>query len=466
VLDFFCKTGDDSTQRAGAIFRNLIAHLYEKIHDHFPKLFEESTKILAKAQYKGGVGKGRLEYAKSVKNLKPALEDLAKLHGKPVFIILDALDECNDRRKEGLANSLRGMIDTSANIKILVASRPETDLVQDFAQTPKIDLRDNKINSEKDIKAYLVGELNKLSSCTPKERKTALKKIIERSEGMFRYANLAVDRLRQPWRRPIEKHLATYPKGLEAFYRQRFQQIQPELQEVLVMTLRWTILAKGDVTPLIVAEDYRRVFDDGENDEDDDGTSGTNSDDGGGEERDNEEINEEVVTGGAGAGGGQKVGDDIMRKENENGRDLETEPTDDSRKSKDNDLAAQENEEANKKNTDESDGMLNDTLKHIQEAGSVFIESTDKIHPLRLRHTSVKDFVLEEGSKYASISLESLCPLCASDANEQISLLSITPKHGHLILSLTICKLPIPAIENELLGMTDNENDRSHPSKL
>ena len=113
VLYFFCKTGDDSTQRAGAIFRNFIAHIYQKIHDHIPKLLEESTKILAKAQNKGGVGGSRLEYAKSVKNLQPVLEDLAKLHGKPVFIILDALDECNDRRKEGLTDSLHGMIDTS-----------------------------------------------------------------------------------------------------------------------------------------------------------------------------------------------------------------------------------------------------------------------------------------------------------------------------------------------------------------
>ena len=450
MLYFFCKTGNDSTQRAGAIFRNLIAHIYQNIHDRYPKLLKESTEILAKTQNKGGLGKDNLEYAKSVKNLKPALEDLAKLHGKPVFIILDALDECNNRGKERLTNSLCGMIDTSVNIKILVASRPETDLLQEFEKTPRIDLGNNNINSEnisEDIKAYLVGELNKLS-CTPKERKMALKKIIERSEGMFRYANLAVDRLRRPWRRPIEKHLATYPEGLEAFYRQHFQQIKPELQEVLVMALRWTILAKGDVIPLIVAEDYRRVFDDSENDEDDDGTSETGSDD----------------AGGAGAGDIQKVGDESIRKKKENDRDLETKLTHDSGKSKDNDLATQENEEANKKkNTDESDDMLNDTLKHIQEAGSVFIESTDKNAPLRLRHTSVKDFVLEESSKYASTNRELFCPRCAGNGND---LLSLTPKHGHLILSLTICKLPMLAIDNELLGTTDNENDCSHASKL
>ena len=357
-----------------------------------------------------------------------------------------------------------GTLDTSANIKILVASRPETDLLQEFEKTPKIDLGYNNINSadiSEDIKAYLTGELNKLS-LSSRERKIALKKIIERSEGMFRYANLAVDRLRRPWRRPIEKHLATYPQGLEAFYRQRFQQTNPDLQEVLVMTLQWTILAKEDVTPLIVAEDYGQVFHDGQNDEDSDGTSGTGSGGGYGEESDNEEINEEVATGGTGAVDGQIVGDDSMRKENKNGRDLETEPADDFKKSKDNDLAAQENEEANRRNIDESDGMLNDILKHIHEAGSVFVEFTDKNAPLRLRHTSVKDFVLEESSKYASISRESFCPRCAG----QISPLSVTPKHGHLMLSLTICKLPIPAIENELLDITDYENDRSHPSKL
>ncbi|KAG0636269.1 hypothetical protein HOY80DRAFT_372781 [Tuber brumale] len=63
VLFFFCKTGDDSTQRAGAIFRNLIAHIYQRIHDSFPELLEESTKILAKVQNKGALGKNNLEYA-------------------------------------------------------------------------------------------------------------------------------------------------------------------------------------------------------------------------------------------------------------------------------------------------------------------------------------------------------------------------------------------------------------------
>ncbi|CUS15646.1 unnamed protein product [Tuber aestivum] len=474
VLFFFCKSGDDSTQRAGAIFRNLIAHIYQKIHDNFPELLEESAKILAKVQKKGGLGKNDLEYAKSVKNLKPALEGLARLHEKPVFIVIDALDECNDREKEGLTNSLRGMVGTSANLKILVASRPEADLLQGFEEIPKIEPGHNNNNSG-DIKAYLVEELNKLSSCTPKERKTALKEIIKRSAGMFRYANLAVDRLRQPWRRPIEKHLATFPDGLEAFYRQRFQQIKPELREILVMALRWIILAKGDVTPLIVAEDYRRVFDDECDDDDGDDMGGTDeasSDDGSGEESDNEEADQGVaLTDGAGAVDGQKVGDDNMQKKNEDSGDPGTEPTDIPEGNDDDVPAAEEDKEANEENADEYGGMLDDTLKHVREAGSIFIKfikSTDRDAPLRLRHTSVKDFVLKESSKYASIRRETFCSRCASNGSEQITPLLVTPKHGHLILSLTIFThlnsetfkrryLPIVATEESEAGDQDTD---------
>lgn len=368
VLYFFCKTGDDSTQRAGSILRNLVSQLYERTKVDSPELLVACTKVIAKART---TKKTEIEYSKSVKNLRLILEELAEVFDRPIFIIIDALDECNDRQQETLLINLRELVEARVGIKILLASRPETDIHLDLEGIPRIEVGKNNNNSE-DIKAYLVEQLKKLSSLTAKDRKIACKAIVERSAGMFRYANLAIDRLRQPWRPPLKNHLDAFPDGLEAFYRQRLEQIKPELRDILIVALRWTILADGDITALVVAEDYRRIFEP--------------------EEEDDEDEEEE----------------DEKNKEDE---------------------------------AENHDQMLEDTLGHVKEAGSVFLESGGKESAMRLRHSSVKDFVLRESMKSETLSSsqQPLCFQCAAKLS-QTSALAITPKLGHLSLALTICE--------------------------
>lgn len=388
VLFFFCKTGDDSTQRAGSILRNLIFQLYEKTRDS-PKVYAQCTKVIAKAQNSNKTKRGEMvEYSKSVKNLKQILEEIIRIFGKRVFVVIDALDECKDRKSEDLLAALQGLVEADLGIKIILASRPETDIEEFLQDISRVEV--NQVSNSVDIKSYLVKELKKLSCLKPKDRKIACRAIIERSDGMFRYANMQIDRLRQPWRPPLKNHLDALPIGLEASYRQIFAQIKPELQELLIVALRWTILADGDIPALLVAEDYRRVFEEGDKIEDDNAGDEDEDEDFGVDETDD----------------GKKV--DHMKDE-----------------------------------TNDHDQMIKDTLMQIRGAGSVFLESGGNgATNISLRHTSVKDFVLKE-SERSILSIDSLnriCPNCEASFS-QSSVLAITPKLGHLSLVLSICKL-------------------------
>lgn len=386
VLFFFCKIGDDSTQRAGSVLRNLIFQLYEKTRD-LPELYTRCTKAIIKAQSSKKTKRGEMvEYAKSVKNLKQILEDIIEIFGKQVFVVIDALDECKDRKPEALLAALQGLIEAEdIEVKIILASRPEIDIEESLQGVPRVEV--NQGSNSVDIKAYLVKELKKLPSLKPKDRKIACKAIIERSDGMFRYANMQIDRLRQPWRPPLKNHLDALPVGLEASYRQIFEQIKPELQELLMVALRWTILADGDIPALLVAEDYRRVF--------------------------------ELVE-------GDEVGDD------ENNGDDEDEDFGDD---------GDGNEEADhmKDKTKDHDEMLKNTIIQIKDAGSVFLESGGNETTMSLRHASVKDFMLNEGERTYSPT-DPPCQRCNASIS-QTSALTITPKLGHLSLVLSICKL-------------------------
>lgn len=393
VLFFFCKIGDDSTQRAGPILRNLIFQLYEKTRDS-PELYTQCTKVITKAQNSNKTKRGEMvEYAKSVKSLKQILEDIVEILGKQVFIVIDALDECKDRKPEALLAAFQGLVEADINVKIILASRPEIDIEESLQGVSRIEV--NQDSNSADIKAYLVKELKKLSSLTPKDRKIACRAIIERSDGMFRYANMQIDRLRQPWRPPLKNHLDALPVGLEASYRQIFEQIKPELQELLVVALRWTILADGDIPALLVAEDYRRIFElDEANDEvEDDKDDGDEDEDFGDDEDD----------------GGEEA-------------------------------------DHTKDKTKDYDEMLKNTLVQVKEAGSVFLESGGNETTMSLRHASVKDFVLKEGERanYPIDPQHTPCQLCQNCKAHisQTSALAINPKLGHLSLVLSICKSP------------------------
>lgn len=391
VLFFFCKTGDDGTQRAGSILRNLIFQIYEKTRDS-PEVYAQCAKVITKVQNSNKTKRGEMvEYSKSVKNLKQILEEVIRIFGKRVFVVIDALDECKDRKSEDLLAALQGLVESDLNIKIILASRPETDIEEFMQDISRVEV--NQGSNSVDIKAYLVKELKKLSCLKPRDRKIACRAIIERSGGMFRYANMQIDRLRQPWRPPLKNHLDALPIGLEASYRQIFAQIKPELQELLIVALRWTILADGDIPALLVAEDYRRVF----------------------------ELVEE----------GDKVEDDNADDEDED-EDFEVDEAGDGKKV-----------DHMKDETNDHDQMIKDTLRQIQEAGSVFLESGGKgAANISLRHTSVKDFVLKESerSNLPIDSLNRICPNCEASFS-QSSVLAITPKLGHLSLVLSICKL-------------------------
>lgn len=388
VLFFFCKIGDDSTQRAGSVLRNLIFQLYEKTRDS-PELYTKCTKVITKAQNSNKTKRGEIvEYAKSVKSLKQILEEIVEIFGKQVFVVIDALDECKDRKPEALLAALQGLIEAEdIKVKIILASRPEIDIEESLQGVSRVEV--NQDSNSVDIKAYLVKELKKLPSLKPKDRKIACKAIIERSDGMFRYANMQIDRLRQPWRPPLKNHLDALPVGLEASYRQIFGQIKPELQELLVVALRWTILADGDIPALLVVEDYRRVFElvrEGDEVEDD--------------KNDGDDENEDF-------------GDD---EDDGNGEADHT-----------------------KDKTKDYDEMLKSTIIQVKEAGSVFLESGGNETTMSLRHASVKDFVLNESEKtYPPTDSQQLCQRC--NAISQTSALTITPKLGHLSLALSICK--------------------------
>lgn len=69
-----------------------------------------------------------------------------------VTVVIDALDECNDR--EGLLQLLASLPErTGRNVKVFVSSRWEINIQRSFNQSPQVSLRESAVDN--DVKMYL-----------------------------------------------------------------------------------------------------------------------------------------------------------------------------------------------------------------------------------------------------------------------------------------------------------------------
>lgn len=258
VQYFFCNAGDDATKRTERILRHILTQVYELVAQHPTETIEKSNKLVS-SYLKGNKGakSGQSESKKEDVSFADAFRGIIDLLRKPAFIMVDALDECTDRTK-GLISSLRELMqEPHPTIKVVVCSRPDEDIVTALDKIPTIKVEGN---NGPDIRLNAETELAKLPGWTAAERELATSKIVDKAGSYFRYVDLAIGFLKQPWQRPLKKHLEQLPEGLPAFYEQIIKKTDPAYLDLLKTCLTWTILADGKVHVEEIIDVFSRVY--------------------------------------------------------------------------------------------------------------------------------------------------------------------------------------------------------------
>lgn len=135
-----------------------------------------------------------------------------------VYCVIDAMDEMDPERLEPLVKSLDALGRwRPAEIKLVVTSRPIPVVERIFSRGVKtLDVRLDKKNIENDIVRYVQHRLS--SSPVPPERREGIENaIIQRADGLFLYAKLALDSLLQPGT-SLPTKLAEMPADLTKMY--------------------------------------------------------------------------------------------------------------------------------------------------------------------------------------------------------------------------------------------------------
>jgi hypothetical protein len=113
VCWYYCR--DDETGRATAIFSALLRSLLGQLPG-LKKPFVE--------WYKQAQASGFPDPAKNVERLEGFLQDALEATDRPVFIVIDGLDECSKGARDSLLKSLKSLSQRVPGLKTILSSRP------------------------------------------------------------------------------------------------------------------------------------------------------------------------------------------------------------------------------------------------------------------------------------------------------------------------------------------------------
>jgi len=209
---------------------------------------------------------------------EPTLDDLQNTLQRilddfsSTFIILDALDECTERKK--LLNWIQNVIldkDTNLGPHLIVTSRPEQDIEDKFKSYHYLDLVEESENH--DLVAYLDyqlqndSDLQKWNSDTQEQIKLTLMKqadgmyvyyqhvndrIIAKCNFRFRWVALQLNDLKEcRTKTDLKKQLANLPQGLDETYDQILLGIKERDHGYAKTFLQWLCFA---ICPLTLEE--------------------------------------------------------------------------------------------------------------------------------------------------------------------------------------------------------------------
>ncbi|KAJ7067349.1 ankyrin repeat-containing domain protein [Mycena amicta] len=164
---------------------------------------------------------------------------------QPVYIVLDALDECSEHDK--LLDAVKHILDAKlANVHLLLTSRPEIPQGTDLAKQAVSVSLDGCV--DQDIEAYVTEILAKLDGDWLQERKDQIKAgLLERGGGMFRLVSLQLGQLLEcdGSKKQVNKALSNMPTSLEAIYDCILENIKnPDMLSSVGRTMNWLIFSK------------------------------------------------------------------------------------------------------------------------------------------------------------------------------------------------------------------------------
>ncbi|KAL9109176.1 MAG: hypothetical protein Q9227_006101 [Pyrenula ochraceoflavens] len=223
ICFFFWLAGSNQLQRnSKGLFSSLLLQILEQSNDAL--LFTHILQDLPKLERKASIGDW------SVRELIETFSKVIKFKTSPIFILLDGLDEFEEKEGSRKLMTYVEMLAAMPNIKILAASRPDHGIKSEiqiaFNWPPQMRLQDL---TEQDIRLLVRNSLQDTSNHHPTllvnegQMLDLADEIVEKADGVFLWVRLVLNSVLYGATRyssfdELQKHIARCPKGMTDLY--------------------------------------------------------------------------------------------------------------------------------------------------------------------------------------------------------------------------------------------------------
>ncbi|KAM3414332.1 hypothetical protein BST61_g10979 [Cercospora zeina] len=172
------------------------------------------------------------------------------------YLMVDALDECpedNDNRR-GVLELLARLLHNASNIRILAASRDESNIRSSMQASEAVQLTIDTHVVDADIRKYISAEISRdsgLSRLSSQVKAQIEDTLTNRADGMFRWTFCQlqeVKKLKSTKPSSITQALSALPATLDATYERILTAIEENVHGDALALLRWITYAQKPLT--------------------------------------------------------------------------------------------------------------------------------------------------------------------------------------------------------------------------
>ncbi|KAF8253372.1 hypothetical protein K440DRAFT_679363 [Wilcoxina mikolae CBS 423.85] len=247
VAYFFCDDKDERLRTADAIIANLLAQVLIQVPNAFVHFLAKRQYAMNKEKKSWNLGMLWRVFDRIVKNDNCG----------PIYLIIDALDECEEESREKLLVRLKHLwkdLCIKMHVRVNITSRPHIPIASYLPNVIQISLNASILN--RDITEFVTTEVPKLPcvSADSDLAKEVQRVLINGSDGMFLWVSLILDDLKNSTttkRRVIREKIKALPKSLPEVYKNILRRIKVEDQRAAKTILQWIVCA---IRPLTLQE--------------------------------------------------------------------------------------------------------------------------------------------------------------------------------------------------------------------
>ncbi|KAI9855289.1 MAG: hypothetical protein M1824_006216 [Vezdaea acicularis] len=239
LVYFFCDNKDANRNRDTAILRGLMLQILRQLPSLF-KHIQEDYELQPLAMFE------------NFDTLWRIFLNMLKDSGRStIYILLDALDECEPQSRSNLVRAMSKLSTLSrikGQFKLLITSRPSPESNNPSEYERQLHVDSAKIDKDLDkfIEARVAELPNKWPATLIRDIKDAM---IEKKGGTFLWISYVLDDLSKTKNlRLVKEKLRALPAGLKEVYDQILDRIDKDCRDDAKLALRWVVGARRPLT--------------------------------------------------------------------------------------------------------------------------------------------------------------------------------------------------------------------------